>query len=252
MLELGAQLKTAREAQSLSLEAIAEHTRINIKYLENIEQGVWDFLPEPYIRGIICQFAIIVDLDSRTLLKKYEQQRIEQIKALPAQTGTNAFHRNLKLSLRSALNPFLKNIRQEYLVGGISFIFVLVLFFLFESYNPDTKASQTIDLNTIPLNREIPLDSIQVQPVVAEVLPFRFTIQAIDNTWLKISIDDSLAKEFLFAPGQVIDWEVSNKVNINLGNAGGVTLFIDGRQLDYTGKKGQVVDLELNRSGIIL
>src|SRR5439155_12383970 len=62
---IGARLKTAREAQGLSLDDVAAKTRVPIRHLVHIEKGEWDQLPAPtYSIGFARAYATAVGLEA--------------------------------------------------------------------------------------------------------------------------------------------------------------------------------------------
>ena len=61
---VGERLKAAREKKKLSLEDIADQTRIPLRHLQNLEAGDWSNLPAPtYTIGFAKSYASAVDLD---------------------------------------------------------------------------------------------------------------------------------------------------------------------------------------------
>jgi cytoskeleton protein RodZ len=61
---VGERLKAAREKKQLSLEDIADQTRIPLRHLQNLEAGDWSNLPAPtYTIGFAKSYASAVDLD---------------------------------------------------------------------------------------------------------------------------------------------------------------------------------------------
>ena len=61
---VGERLKAAREQKKLSLEDIADQTRIPLRHLQNLEAGDWSNLPAPtYTIGFAKSYASAVDLD---------------------------------------------------------------------------------------------------------------------------------------------------------------------------------------------
>ncbi|HEV8718704.1 MAG TPA: RodZ domain-containing protein, partial [Candidatus Binatia bacterium] len=71
--------------------------------------------------------------------------------------------------------------------------------------------------------------------------PHRLRVQAKEQTWLRVTIDDQPAKEMLLRPGQVVEWSAGAGFTLTLGNAGGVALTLDGQGLPPFGKSGQVI-----------
>jgi transcriptional regulator with XRE-family HTH domain len=69
-VEVGRNLKMAREARGLSLNEIAEKIRVDAQYLEAIEQGRFDlFTNQTYLRSYIRIYARYVGLNPQQLLK---------------------------------------------------------------------------------------------------------------------------------------------------------------------------------------
>ena len=67
-LSTGEQLKRAREAKGLSLDDVANQTRIPIRHLQNIEREDWDALPAPtYAVGFVRNYANAVGLDGAAI-----------------------------------------------------------------------------------------------------------------------------------------------------------------------------------------
>lgn len=63
-LPVGERLRTAREARKMSLEDVANHTRVPLRHLEAIERADWDELPAPtYSIGFAKAYAECVGLD---------------------------------------------------------------------------------------------------------------------------------------------------------------------------------------------
>ena len=70
---LGSYLREARELRGLSLEEIAQETKINKIFLEALEKEDWDVLPaEIYVRGYLRAYAEAVGLDPKEVLLRYE------------------------------------------------------------------------------------------------------------------------------------------------------------------------------------
>lgn len=74
MDELGQILREAREARGLTLEQVAEETRINRRFLDALEQGDYVTLPTPvHVRGFLRNYARFLKLDPAPLLERYKQ-----------------------------------------------------------------------------------------------------------------------------------------------------------------------------------
>jgi len=87
----------------------------------------------------------------------------------------------------------------------------------------------------------------KVTPPSSEVKHDRHTLEltAKDTTWIVITIDDSEPKEMLLQQGEFIKWSAKNVFSLKVGNAGGIKLIFDGKEIGPLGEEGQVVNLTL-------
>jgi cytoskeleton protein RodZ len=74
-MDIGAQLRSAREGKGLSIGTVAERTRVPVKMLAAIERNDQSALPpHPFGRGFVRAYAEEVDLDSDRLVREYFAQ----------------------------------------------------------------------------------------------------------------------------------------------------------------------------------
>ncbi len=74
MGEFGGRLQNAREERELSLEQVAEATRIPINYLEALESGSFDvFTSDLHARGFLRNYASFLDLDPDEIAGLYDR-----------------------------------------------------------------------------------------------------------------------------------------------------------------------------------
>lgn len=66
-------------------------------------------------------------------------------------------------------------------------------------------------------------------------------VEAHERSWLAVRIDDTTTKEFMLVPGDRIKLAARNGFDLTVGNAGGVTLSVDGKRHPPLGDHGQVV-----------
>ena len=72
---LGDFLARVRESQGLSIEDLAERTKISVKMLHFIESSDWKSLPvEAYVRSYLNSVSSKLGLDTKAILKMYTQE----------------------------------------------------------------------------------------------------------------------------------------------------------------------------------
>jgi cytoskeletal protein RodZ len=75
-LTLGERMKKIRDERRLSLGEISKGTKIQVKYLEFIEEGSYSNLPaDVYVKGFLRSYAIFMGLTESTLIKQFEREK---------------------------------------------------------------------------------------------------------------------------------------------------------------------------------
>lgn len=75
-LTLGERMKKIRDERRLSLADISKSTKIQIKYLEYLEQGEYLKLPaDVYVRGFLRSYAVFIGLNEKMLIRQYEREK---------------------------------------------------------------------------------------------------------------------------------------------------------------------------------
>jgi hypothetical protein len=70
----------------------------------------------------------------------------------------------------------------------------------------------------------------------------------LDETWVRIQIDNGGLKEYIFQPGARPQWKAREGFHLTVGNAAGIELELNGTKLKSLGKPGKVVKLNLPAS----
>ena len=68
-------LKKIRESKGISLAEISAETRINPKFLNLIESGVFNFQPETYVRAFLKEYARAIGENENRLLNDYDKAK---------------------------------------------------------------------------------------------------------------------------------------------------------------------------------
>jgi len=79
-MTLGEQMKKVREERRLSLVEISRNIRVQVKYLEYLENGDYVKLPaQVYVKGFLRNYAVFMGINSQNLIRQYErEQKIQQ------------------------------------------------------------------------------------------------------------------------------------------------------------------------------
>lgn len=90
--------------------------------------------------------------------------------------------------------------------------------------------------------------AVDGQPGTAANVPqsgHRLRVEAIEESWVEVRLDDKKVEGVLIPKGRSRDWKVTKGLRLQLGNAGNVKVYWDGKRLKHLGKPGQSVRLRL-------
>jgi cytoskeletal protein RodZ len=250
---LGKYLKNQRESKKISLKEVAKNTRVRENILRTIEEEQYDLLPPAtYVKGFLLAYAKYLKLDPNDVLLRYERV----IKGEPVPPP--------HIQPPKPKQKVLWNSKQTWVVAGV-IIASLILFYFFYPFSsklpigpvpekpiieekpsiaPFPPAAET---TSVPAT---PPQSVSATPSVPEKKPFSLKLKAIEETWVDLKVDDQSNKEAIFKPGDGISVRASNRIQILVGNAGGLQMIFNGKPLDKLGKSGEVVTLIFTSEGV--
>ncbi len=181
---------------------------------------------------------------------------------LPFLKRSNLINRYLGIMLRSK-----KWLRMLYILLSLFLVVVVSLLlprlFLEKPEAPSPLLEVRPEVSPAPLEvkpevstsapevrHETPPKKPEVKQQVApppEVKHDKHNLELIagDTTWIFITIDDSESKEMLLHQGDHIKLSAKNIFSLKIGNAAGIKVVFDGKEIGPFGEKDQVVTLTL-------
>lgn len=258
---VGDLLSKGRQAKGLSLEDVAERTRIPMRYLVAIESGNAAHLPEPvYVRAFIRKFGDLVDLDGQSLVK--------DLQPAPVHTPAPVAQARVASKSMDAKEALIPRPYQLYLfygalviigVGGLSYLQrqtgssepVNTVIAASKSPSSSTPAVVTV----VPVAKASTPGTIILRSngnAIAATLPPGTPLQVNMNvqepSWVRITTDGQVAFEGDLIQGTKHSWQAKQLLKVRTGNAGGVMLTLNNQPLGKMGKSGQVVEREFRQA----
>lgn len=274
------ELKKQREKAGLTLQNVAAKTRLDIKFLEALEDGNFNFLPDIYVKAFIKQYAKVVGFDEEETLQKYilakegKQELVEKVKQ--GNTGGEEDANKQKTRSDIETNKQAKVFtddsvskkgneddkkKQKQLIIGVSVIGVvlsaLLVFFLFIKESNDIiieeKPYEEV-LQETP-NRYIEEENNQttVETIEAIIEDLTLTITNVDSTdssWVLVIVDDKSIEDFLLLPKISKTIKANNNFYFTLGNSGVLKLILNGNVVDFNGRRGSARYFKLDANGL--
>ncbi len=243
MAALGERFRAAREARGLSLSDVAEQIRIRSVYLGAIEDENWTAIGAPvYTRGFLRTYARFLGLDPEEVVGEFNRATSSgpATTTAPAPASISRLHESRPRNL----SP---------LIWIASLIAVALVAFVF--YNEFTlHARQTETAAALPSNTSAapatdgtdgspgPAASGTLVPSPASLAaPKTLEVRLSAASWIRVAVDGSVSMEGTFPAGTARVFHGKNAV-VRIGNAGGVDVFVDGRNVGKLGSSGDVVE----------
>jgi cytoskeleton protein RodZ len=99
-----------------------------------------------------------------------------------------------------------------------------------------------------------PAAAPQPDPAPSPVLPastqLRLEMQANEQSWVQAQVDGAEMREALLQPGERLLWTAVDAIEVTLGNAGGMTLVVNGEPVAPLGEVGQVIHLRVTKDRV--
>ncbi|MCB1018556.1 MAG: DUF4115 domain-containing protein [Acidobacteria bacterium] len=267
MSGVGELLRSHRTRRGVALEQVAESTRITVRQLEALEQERFDELPGGVFRvSFVRQFARIVGADED-----------EAVRLLKAQTSTNVELPTWDSSPQKR-DPFLRGgpgSRLAQMIGAflqdhgsalasVTVGLLLIVGGLYSYQSWEVEKTQESAKAEAPAQQPVAPAPQPAQPVEPEAsvqtashatpppaAPIELEIEITDTVWIRAIADGEQVLEGIFRAGGHLDpIQADKEVTLKVGNAGGVSLALNGRELGVVGPMGHVRSLMVTPSGM--
>lgn len=281
LYKIGQLLKSTREEKGLTFEEVSKALFIRKRVIEAIEAGNWEALPHPvYVRGYVTQYASFLKIDEAV-----EAAMLPAAPAAPevppAQVEETVIVPKKEREKRAswwAWEP------KKKIVGVATMGAVVVGFFVFQNLPKPSyvappaqtgeNAQQQATIiapaqaaSTVPAPEASPYQTVETsgsQPVEASPsqpvgpAPYdkqeerlvletkKLTIACQERTWVRIIIDGTETKEFTLNPEEVVMLNAKDRFDLLIGNAAGVKLIYNGKDVGLTGQAGEVKHINLS------
>jgi cytoskeleton protein RodZ len=280
MADLGELLRSAREAKGLTLDQIAQETRISARFLQAIEQEEFAKLPGGlFNRGFIRTYASKVGLDPDSAVRDYEELAGDTPKEVVA--GGDAGPTD---SSGSRIGPIA--------LGGL--IVMTILVWTMQRGEPPAEdrsarseiggevagsndSSRTVPEQGLPMlavadtSPPVPTASSTIAPdgpvstprptevedpglsivtaasaqsAPTATLPgVSVQVEVHEATWVLVQADGRMLTDengVILPPGSRQSYTAEDALDLTIGNAAGVTLNVNGREVTNLGRANQV------------
>lgn len=247
---IGNLLREKREARGLSIVDISDMLCIRKSLVRALEEGNMAVLPhEIYIRGYLKKYAYVLDISEEELglgPRAEEQAPEAQTESQPGRARP-VMHGPRHIPKRAMLIPLV-------LVLIVAFFVLNQIYKERSAVRQDrTAQSGAVSTKQASVNmRQSSAVNTGVQPGASEqsqMLPVsekKLMITCNERTWVSVVIDDNEKKEFMLNPEEMIVLNAKDTFDLLIGNAAGVKLNLNGKEVGFTGKNGEVKRIKIS------
>ncbi|QFZ90981.2 helix-turn-helix domain-containing protein [Synechococcus elongatus] len=232
LYRIGAELRAAREAQGLDLAAVAAQCRVRASYLEAIESGEVQRLPEPvFVQGFIRTYARSLGLDPDTLLADLSLAEVK--------TPTPATPKSSVSDQRSPVKIALPSKASLGLVGLIVVVVAAVAGTGLAVWNWRQQVALA-PTPTAPEPPPPPAAALPNTPLEPAPAPNTVAIAFRGPAWAEISVDGKVVFSGTGRAGQQLSFSPKQEVAINPGRPDLIWLSRAGQEAQPLGTISEV------------
>jgi cytoskeleton protein RodZ len=250
--QFGEELKQARLAKELSLTDISAETRISLKFLDAIEHGQFQILPQTYVRAFLREYALLTGLDPEEVMQRYEAARQESPSRNPEDPASqHSSSQKTDLEDNRKKSQFSLSPLQRNIAFGVFVAAAIVLVAILANMNRNSNQGSSVE--EVPFDRVVreseavsipqPSPAADSSPVLSTVRAdsLRLEMTTRDSVWINILIDGKIGQTYLFGAKKKRMWAAKDRFVITMGNAGGATFQLNGKDIGPLGKRGAVI-----------
>lgn len=240
----GKLLQAAREEKGWSIIQAEDITKIRVRYLEAMENENYAILPgATYVKGFLRTYSKHLGLNSEEILELYKaSEPVLQPKSEPALATT------ISLKKRPVwFRPMVAVVVGLLAIGAVAGIASLSK----PKGEVPTAEYTPAPLPSAPETEQKPApegntaQSIPQTPanvIAATTDGLKAQIVFTQPCWLVVNADGNPALEGTFSPGTTKELTATEKIEfVTVGNAGGITITLNGKNVPSLGTSGQVV-----------
>lgn len=268
----GTVLRRCREFHGITLEEASEATKIGLSYLKALEDDRIDqFANQAYLKGFLRIYAAYLGLNSDDVARMYGK-----LFGVPDEKPDSA-----RPSPALDRSPRRLALLKKLLFPAILLAAILITATFFKR-PPPTPVSlpQPVAVVAPPQQDaavQIPQSSVRVRSAVQDVPPprlvrrpaeppdsevvnsklpaevsrgFILKIKVTRNGTLTSTVDGSAPQQYDLSVGDVIEWKAEKKVTLELSDAEGVEVELNGKPYKSLGPPGKPVYVELDADGV--
>jgi transcriptional regulator with XRE-family HTH domain len=250
LASFGEELRREREIRGISLKEIADATKISKRFLEAIERNDHRTLPAPvFTRGFVREYARYLGLNSEEMVNRYNfaaagDDRIEKSAHLERLVQPPVIQR--EPPKKKGIPPAYARIdRNVYLLVIIVAALVSVAWWAVQHKRAESEIRAESAPPTIiaPRRRMVTQPTAVTPPVTSRSDDMlHLTLELTDDSYIDLEADGKTIMKDTYRRGMRDTFEAKDNFRFRrIGNAAGVILMLNDKQIPPLGDDGEVI-----------
>jgi cytoskeleton protein RodZ len=268
-VRIGEALRRHREALSLTLDEIENHTHVRKHYLHALEVGDFDHLPSSVqARGMLNNYAHFLDMDVDAILLKFaEGLQMLRLERQPSPVEEKQVVHGKSSSINHLPTGLRRLLSIDALVGG-GLVLTLLVFAIWgtsrvitlrsantpqptaESISnilvalPRAVTSTPVATNAVLPQTEVPLaSSTAIKTVQASGQgAVKIVLVALKQAYVRVTADGKKLFDGRISAGTAYPFDGNNQIEVLTGDGAAVSILFNQSDLGPMGTVGEVVD----------
>ncbi|OPY00465.1 MAG: Cytoskeleton protein RodZ [Syntrophorhabdus sp. PtaB.Bin047] len=223
--KIGETLREKRQEKGLTVVNISDSLCLRKSLVQAIENGDWSALPhEVYVRGYLKEYAHLLNIndDALGLDVPAEETVIPEVPA-----HKEAIARERRVGKKAIFYPLI-------------FVLIIAFFVLNQIYKERSVSKSAPREVAQPASVNVRTAPGEQAALPEFVEAKKLMVTCHERTWVSVVIDGTEKKEFMLNPEDIIILNAKDNFDLLIGNAGGVKLNLNGKDVELTGQSGEV------------
>ncbi len=231
MESVGQFLRQTREAQGQTTDEVAKATRMSRHIIEALEEDRFSVMPAPvYVKGHLRAYARYLGLSEDDVIQMYLRFTQQQERVEPDEWDA------VELEMHEAT-------RRTGRIGQIVGIIALVVIIVVLGIVWGVRRARLQPVAPAPeLTQEEQVIEATTQDTLIEWHKLELTIVAHERTWVRVSADAVPTADLTLNAGDERTWRANERFTLDVGNGGGLELYLDGTLLGTAGTGSRLVE----------
>jgi len=280
MIDLGNELRHAREEKGISLVEAEAATRIKERYLKALEVNDWAALPtQVQARGFLRNYAVYLGLDEGQVMARFSQATRNAGVSLPPSPAADspvlttradgAVFRPRDIDIESrggmptwASSDIIIGVTLALVVAALGFVLLRLAFI---DSNESAAGGTAVPGLTPVVTESVSQPTAGAGGLPGEATPapatptfdasvgsIQLDLEATEHVWVRVTVDGARVLEGILAPNAPQSWQGTELIVLETANGAGIQAIVNNQPQGALGERGQAVVVAWGPNGQVL